>query len=105
MHHRLIECLVCDVVYASPAPTAADLIGEYADAAFAASAESAYAGLTYGRLLASLQRRLPDLDGAIDIGAGDGAFLEVLLTQGFTRVVGFEPSRAPVAAAKEAIRP
>jgi SAM-dependent methyltransferase len=105
MHHRLIACPVCDVVYASPAPAVDALMQAYADAAFAASTESAHASQTYGRLLVPLLRRLPDLDGAIDIGAGDGAFLEVLLAHGFTGVVGVEPSHAPIAAARANVRP
>jgi SAM-dependent methyltransferase len=104
MHHRLVECPVCDVVYASPVPAAETLAQAYAEAAFDTSTESAYASLTYGQLLTPLLPRLPDQDGAIDIGAGDGAFLEVLLARGFTRVVGVEPSRAPVAAATEEIQ-
>jgi SAM-dependent methyltransferase len=104
MHHRLVACPVCDVVYASPVPAGEALASAYAEAAFDTSTESSYASLTYGRLLAPVLSRLPDLDGAIDIGAGDGAFLEVLLARGLTHVLGFEPSRAPVAAAKEGIR-
>ena len=42
--------------------------------------------------------QLPDLRGAVDIGAGDGAFLERLRTAGFEETVGFEPSEAPLAA-------
>jgi SAM-dependent methyltransferase len=45
------------------------------------------------------------LDGALDIGTGDGAFLEQLLALGFRNVTGVEPSAAPVAAAKPNIRP
>ena len=41
---------------------------------------------------------------ALDIGAGDGAFLEELLALGFQSVVGVEPSEAPIAAAKPTIR-
>src|SRR5204863_8334959 len=51
---------------------------------------------------------LPDRDGALDIGAGDGAFLERLLDLGFTSVVGLEPSdaarRGALARLRDAIR-
>ena len=43
--------------------------------------------------------------GAVDIGAGDGAFLHCLLAAGFDRTVGFEPSHAPRAAAADDVRP
>ena len=52
-------------------------------------------------------QHIPNLDGAIDIGTGDGAFLEELLRTGFTSVIGVEPEpfQAPILAAKEEIQP
>jgi SAM-dependent methyltransferase len=47
---------------------------------------------------------LPSRRSALDIGAGDGAFVEELLALGFTDVLGVEPSIAPIEAAKPAIR-
>jgi SAM-dependent methyltransferase len=106
MHHRLVACPVCDAVYASPLPaTPQTLVKAYEDAAFDSDTESRYASLTYGRLLARIKATLPDVVGAIDVGTGDGAFLEQLLAQGFTDVVGVEPSKAPIQAAKAHIRP
>jgi SAM-dependent methyltransferase len=47
---------------------------------------------------------LPDRRGALDIGAGDGVFLERLIDCGFSRVCGVEPSVAPIEAAKPSVR-
>jgi 2-polyprenyl-3-methyl-5-hydroxy-6-metoxy-1,4-benzoquinol methylase len=44
------------------------------------------------------------LKGALDIGAGDGAFLERLQELGCSDIHGIEPSDAPVQAAGETIR-
>jgi len=74
----------------------------YAGALFDSGEEARHAALTYAALLDGL--RLPDKVGALDIGTGDGAFLERLLERGFSRVRGVEPSEAPVRAAKPAIR-
>lgn len=104
MHYRLVLCSACDCVYASPAPPPDVTTPAYQEAAFDSAVESGYAGKSYGRLLSTLINRLPDRSGALDIGAGDGAFLEQLLAQGFTNVVGVEPSRAPIAAAKDSVR-
>lgn len=104
-HHRLIVCPVCDALYASPAPKPGQLAQAYHEAGFDTSEESHFAARTYAALLPEIIRHLPDLAAAIDIGTGDGAFLEQLLSRGFASVVGVEPSTAPVAAAKEAIRP
>jgi SAM-dependent methyltransferase len=48
---------------------------------------------------------LPDHEGALDVGASDGAFLEELLELGFRDVKGIEPSEASVTSAKMHIRP
>ena len=104
MHHALVVCDDCDLLYANPAPDRKSLEAAYHDAAFDASDESHYAGLTYGRYLRRISEQLPDRVGALDIGTGDGAFIEQLLKYGFTDVVGVEPSAAPVAAAKPEIR-
>jgi SAM-dependent methyltransferase len=48
---------------------------------------------------------LPDREGSIDIGAGEGAFLAELRKFGFHSICGIEPSSAPIAAAAADIRP
>jgi SAM-dependent methyltransferase len=113
MHYRLVSCPACDLVYASPAPGPEMLAGAYLTARFDSSEESRWAARTYRRLLAPVLDALGGpgeitpggLGSALDIGAGDGAFLEELLAAGFRRVEGVEPSDAPRMSAKEHIRP
>ena len=105
MHYRLLCCPVCDLLYASPVPGPEALAAAYQDAAYDSAEEAGWAARTYARCLPAICARLPDRDGALDIGAGDGAFLERLIDQGFTRVCGVEPSAAPIAAAPARIRP
>jgi SAM-dependent methyltransferase len=105
MHHQLILCPTCELLYASPVPTVSDLTQAYGTAAFDSRDEARFAARTYAGLLPFITARLPDRDGVLDVGAGDGAFLEELIGSGFTRVAGVEPSAAPLAAAKPDIRP
>jgi len=105
MHHRLIACPICDLLYADPAPTPESLFGNYREAAYDSSEEAVFAAATYARLLPPILPRISPLGAALDIGAGDGAFVEKLLAAGFPEVMGIEPSKAPIAAAKPAIRP
>jgi SAM-dependent methyltransferase len=105
MHYRIVACVGCDVLYSSPTPTREFLETAYREAEFDASEESRLAGETYGRFLDKLARRLPDRKGALDIGTGDGAFLQQLIDHGFTDVVGVEPSAAPIAVASPNVRP
>jgi SAM-dependent methyltransferase len=105
MHYRLLLCRQCELLYASPVPEAGSLIEEYQAAAYDSGREARYAAKTYIALTKRILNRLPDRAGALDIGAGDGAFLKELLDCGFTELVGCEPSAAPIAAADEAVRP
>jgi SAM-dependent methyltransferase len=105
MHYRLIDCPACDLLYANPLPREEYLAAGYGDAAFDSGVEAHYAAATYAETLSTIIGRLPDRHGALDIGAGNGAFLEHLLEYGFDGVVGVEPSRAPISAAKTDIRP
>lgn len=105
MHYRLIDCPGCDLLYANPLPREDYLAKGYGEAAYDSGVEAHYAAVTYAGTLLSFIERLPDRHGALDIGTGDGAFLECLLEQGFDGVVGVEPSRAPIAAAREDVRP
>jgi len=104
MHYRQILCPVCDVLYASSIPELSILATAYHEAAFDSSEEAHYASRTYGSFLPNIMKHLPDLDGAIDIGTGDGAFLEELLHKDFTSVAGVEPSQAPILEAKDEIK-
>jgi SAM-dependent methyltransferase len=104
MHFRMVRCSTCDLLYATPAPDVGWVRTSYRDAPFDTREESCYAAAAYARHLPEIVARLPDRRGALDIGTGDGAFLERLLHAGFTRVVGVEPSRAPVEQAEPRIQ-
>jgi SAM-dependent methyltransferase len=104
MHWRLVTCASCGLVYASPAPAEDVLLGAYRDAAFDAAGESRDAARTYASVVARVLPDLPDRAGALDVGAGDGAFLERLLELCFFGVVGLEPSEAARRGAPEHVR-
>src|SRR3984893_3375792 len=104
MHPRLIECPGCSLLYGSPVLSPETLADAYRDAAFDGGNEARYASKTYAREVRKIMRRLPDLSGSLDIGTGDGAFLEQLISLGFQNVIGVEPSQAPFAAAPPEIR-
>ncbi len=103
MRLRLVECPGCDLVYASPVPSPEALARLYDEAAFDSVEEARYAARSYAQELRELIPTLPDRQGALDIGTGEGAFLAELLQLGFTEVGGVEPSRAPIDAADPAV--
>jgi len=104
MHYALVVCRQCDLLFANPAPDRKPLENAYRDAAFDAATESHCAAETYASYLPRITAQLPSRTGALDIGTGDGAFLERLQQHGFVDVIGVEPSAAPVSAAQPAIR-
>jgi SAM-dependent methyltransferase len=104
MHSRMVECNSCGMLYANPVLRPETLADAYKDASFDSGAESQLAAVTYRTLLEPHLTALPSRRSALDIGAGDGAFVEELLALGFTDVLGVEPSIAPIEAAKPAIR-
>jgi len=99
MRLRLVTCPQCDLVYANPVPAPKALARAYESAAFDSAVEARFAAATYIQALGAVLDTLPDRDGALDIGTGEGAFLGELLDVGFTGVGGIEPSAEPVAAA------
>jgi SAM-dependent methyltransferase len=105
MHYRLIECPSCDILYSDPLPSLNHLAKSYHEAAFDSSEEAHFAARTYAEQLPAIIRNIPDVQGAIDIGTGDGAFLEELLKKGFKKIVGVEPSSAPIQASLPTIKP
>lgn len=104
MHYQLNYCSACDVIYASPVPTSGWFINEYEKADYDSMEEANYAAETYASILRSLISVLPNQEGALDIGTGNGAFLEKLINLGFTKVEGIEPSISPINAASANIR-
>jgi SAM-dependent methyltransferase len=104
MHHRLVECATCDAVYASPVPDLGAIDAAYDAAAFDSKDEAVFASRTYAGLVRPLLPHLPRSGSALDIGTGEGSFLEELLGLGFEHVRGYEPSAAPLAAASERVR-
>ncbi len=105
MHWQLWECQQCDLIYADPIPDRTTLVHEYEQADFSSSVQAKLASDTYASFLPSIQSLLPDLHGVLDIGTGDGIFLEHLIRLGFDQIEGIEPSLAPIQAAKPEIQP
>jgi SAM-dependent methyltransferase len=104
MHLSLVECPECRLLYASPALTPEFLAGAYCDAAYDSGEEADYAAATYANKLPAIVARIGRRDTALEVGAGNGAFLARLKEAGFSNVIGVEPSHAAAATADASIR-
>lgn len=104
MHYRLVLCPECSLVYANPAPGLDGLAQAYQHAEYDSGSEAEFAARTYARILPAVLAKAPRRGAALDVGAGDGAFLRCLLAAGFSSVRGVEPSEAPIASAQADVR-
>lgn len=101
MCHRLVQCTVCDLVYVNDPPKQDELAAAYHVAEYDTSEEADDAASAYIRAIAPLLAHLPQKQRALEIGTGNGIFLEKLASLGFSDLVGVEPSTAAIAAAPE----
>ena len=99
MCHRLVQCRVCDLVYADQPPDDGELANAYHAAEYDSSEEADDAAASYVRAIRPTLDRLVQRQSALEIGAGTGVFLEYLAREGFTDLTGVEPSSAAILAA------
>ena len=105
MCHRLVRCGSCDLVYVATPPAQEALAEAYHQAEYDSSEEANDAAAAYIRAMQPILHKLPQRVSAMEIGAGTGVLLELLRGQGFSELVGVEPSSAAIAAAPAHRRP
>lgn len=99
MSHRLVRCPVCALVYVCNPPEQVELTQAYHTAEYDSSDEADDAAQSYIRAIAPILAKLPTKQRVLEIGSGTGIFLELLKNQGFSELIGIEPSAAAIAAA------
>ncbi|WP_216638705.1 class I SAM-dependent methyltransferase [Mycobacterium asiaticum] len=99
MNLNLVRCLQCDLVYADDPPSQDELARAYHVADYDSAEEADDAAIAYIHAMRSTLMALPRRESVLEIGAGTGVLLEHLRLQGFTELVGVEPSAAAICAA------
>jgi SAM-dependent methyltransferase len=99
MNLELVQCPRCDLVYADEPPSREDLARAYHVADYDSAEEADDAAAAYILAMQPLLKGLGRRDSVLEIGTGTGVLLEHLAQQGFTELVGVEPSSAAIAAA------
>lgn len=105
IHFRMVRCRLCGLVRSDPVLPPEALATLYAQSHFTYHNEVAHLRQTYGRYLRRCALLLPAKDRLLEIGCGNGFFLEEARAQGFREVHGVEPSGDAIAAAHSTIRP
>ena len=104
IHYRLVKCSTCGLVRSDPVASPAVLETLYRRSTFTYSDEVANLKHTYGNYLKKLRVYSSQKDSLLEIGCGNGFFMEEALTQGYKLVRGVEPSREAVSGASPAVR-
>ena len=105
MSLRMVVCQSCELLYAPRIPSAAFLARAYGDTGYDSDAEGKFAAASYAAALRGYIERLPNRLSALNIGAGNGAFLAELRSFGFSDLIGIEPSSDAAKAAPADLRP
>ena len=104
VHFRIVRCNTCGLVRSDPVADSAILARLYSQSTFDYSDEAMNLRLTYGRYLAKLASYDVQKLALLEIGCGNGFFLEEAMGQGYAMVRGVEPSADSVARVKPNIR-
>jgi len=97
MHYRFVKCLVCGLIFSNPILEQNKIIDLYKKSTFDYGTESEFLKKTYGYyLLPLLKNAKREKIKLLDIGCGNGFFLEEAKDMGVKQVYGIEPGRESV---------
>ncbi|MCX6356061.1 MAG: class I SAM-dependent methyltransferase [Candidatus Aureabacteria bacterium] len=105
LRYRMVRCAECGLVRSDPVAEPEALARLYARSAFDYTSEVDNIKATYGRCLARLETYGARKGSLLEIGCGNGFFLEEALDRGYSVVKGVEPSEDAVSKADPRIRP
>lgn len=106
IHYRIVQCLRCTLIFSTPILPNEKILTFYKKSDFFYDTESKYLAKTYVEIL---QKASPNLIKKnlklLDIGCGNGFFLEEVIKLGLKDVWGVEPGAASVEKASKKIKP
>jgi SAM-dependent methyltransferase len=104
IHYRMVKCNACGLVRSDPVADTATLGELYRQSTFDYGPEVANLRRTYGRYLDRLKAFGGGQGSLLEIGCGNGFFLEEARARGYVEVRGVEPGAQAVARAAPGIR-
>ena len=104
LHYRMVKCRTCGLVRADPVLPPDELKVLYQHSSFAYQAEIDHLKHTYGHYLHRLERLGVNKGSLLEVGCGNGFFLEEALSQGYAAVKGVEPSQDAILQANPGIK-
>ena len=104
VHYRMVRCSKCGLVRSDPAADPTQVADLYARSTFDYEAEVPNLIRTYGRYLGKLDRHGAQREGFLEVGCGNGFFLEEAARQGYHDVCGIEPSHNAIKSAPAPVK-
>lgn len=104
VHYQIVRCNTCGLVRSDPVVESQTLKSLYQQSSFTYSQDTPNLARTYGRYLRKTEKYQISKHHLLEIGCGNGFFLEEAQTQGFREVTGVEPSQDAIAQANLGIR-
>jgi len=104
IHYRMVKCNACGLVRSDPVADAATLGELYRQSTFDYGPEVTNLRRTYGRYLDRLEAFGVHKHSLLEIGCGNGFFLEEAQARGYADVRGVEPSSEAIAEAAPGVR-
>jgi SAM-dependent methyltransferase len=104
LHYQIVRCNACGLVRSDPVVNAQALKSLYQQSSFTYSQDTPNLARTYGRYLRKTEKYQISKQHLLEIGCGNGFFLEEAQSQGFREVTGVEPGQDAVEQASPAIR-
>lgn len=96
IHYQLNICTNCGLIFSSPIFPDAKISKLYEKSFLSYPDQVDYITKTYINLLESIRSKLPKDPSILDIGCGNGFFLDALKKRGFKKLYGVEPSKKMV---------
>lgn len=105
IHYRMVRCRECRLVRSDPVVDSDILNALYAKSTFDYNREVQSLKATYGAYLDRARKwAKPDVQNLLEVGGGNGFFLEEALRRGVKNVRGVEPSSAAIEKAAPEVR-
>lgn len=104
IHYQINRCGKCGLIYSSPILAEERIKNLYQKSTVSYEEEIGYLKETYGRYLKKCFAYLPSNPKLLEIGSGNGFFLEKAKELGIKKIKGIEPGKAAVDKARPEIK-
>ncbi|QWR78592.1 class I SAM-dependent methyltransferase [Candidatus Magnetomonas plexicatena] len=103
-HYRIVKCNGCGLIRSDPVVSADIAAGLYHQSSFKYEDEVQNLKITYGKYLKKLTKYGLVKESILEIGCGNGFFLEYAKNFGFAHICGIDPSEDAISKASHDIK-